>query len=92
MPSATWIADTSMKLSYGQILHFDQDDADWVFGIDYLTDEVNSDTNFDDSILEKSSLAYLFPPSSCGILELDRKLPDRKDGEFRSVSETVLNR
>lgn len=58
MPSATWIADTEYEtFSYSPILHFDQDDADWVFGIDYLTDEVNSDTNFDDSILERSSLA-----------------------------------
>ena len=47
MPSATWIADTEYEtFSYSPILHFDQDDADWVFGIDYLTDEVSSYEEF----------------------------------------------
>ena len=58
MPSATWIADTKYEsFSYNPILHYNQDQADWVVGMDYFKDEVSADTNFDDSVLERSSIA-----------------------------------
>jgi iron complex outermembrane receptor protein len=58
MPSAGWIANTHYDtLTYTPAIHFSSDTTDWMLGFDYSLDEVRADTNFDDSELERSTIA-----------------------------------
>ena len=60
MPSASWIADTSYEtFSYSPILHYESNSADWMIGFDYFKDEVDADTNYDDSFLQRRTMAVL---------------------------------
>lgn len=60
MPSSSWIADTSYEtISYSPILHYESNSADWMIGFDYFKDEVHADTNYDDSFLERRTMAIL---------------------------------
>lgn len=69
MPSATWTADTVYEtFSYSPILHYESNEADWMFGIDYFKDDVKADTNYDDSFLKRKALG-LFVSTSQSISE-----------------------
>lgn len=59
MPSALWKADTAYEsFSCGPLLRHQSEAADWMIGLDWMRDEVEADTNFDDSQLERDSAAF----------------------------------
>ncbi|MDA0906460.1 MAG: TonB-dependent receptor [Verrucomicrobia bacterium] len=58
MPSAMWIADTSYEsFSYSSNLHYQSMEADWMIGWDFVEDKVAADTNFEDSDLQRKTIA-----------------------------------
>lgn len=94
MPSARWIGSTRYdSFSYSPVIHYSSVDKDWMLGFDCYLDEVSADTNFDDSELERSTVA-LFAARSHSFSDLWRwngnlRLEIMKDSG--TYGDTVLN-
>jgi len=65
MPSQLYLADTNYEtFSYSPALHFNSNSVDWVFGLDFSKDNLDSKTNYGDSTYERKTLAFF---SSTGL-------------------------